>query len=446
MITTATAIAAVQTQPRAQSGHGRVNRPITLGCIAMIMMTPMSGTATIPFSTRRPEQRLDRIETDEIDEDPHQRRDGDRRIEGFCVQRSPRQSRRPAQCLAQCVGRRACQHRHREQADPDDADREDRKSEQPGQRAQRLGSLRRCLDIRHSGGVQCCRSGDDDEQADQIGIAHPEIGIEANPPDLAWRLLGRIEKRFGVWVDLLVLGFLRGLPEEAVRRDRGAEHGDNRHDIIRAERETRQKRIMDNLSPRDPHHERSRHVGEQRQRRPFHEMDIAFVTRERLQQGAADREAHHVQVRWPADQKLHRRAHCAEIGAEIERVGDQQKGNDAPQQPGRVMGADIGRDPVAGDPADAGADLLDCRHQRPGEQHHPAHRRAELRASLRVGGDAARVVVRCAGDQPWPQLRQPASRCRADRCTMQGDTSGQRKRLALPPCANSDSCAHVAIG
>ena len=65
----------------------------------------------------------------------------------------------------------------------------------------------------------------------------------------------------------------------------------------------------------------------------------------------------------------------------------------------RVMRADVAGDALAGDPADARADFLDRRHQREAEQHHPAHRIAELRAGLRVGGDAAGVVVGGAGDQ-----------------------------------------------
>jgi hypothetical protein len=51
MIATATAITAVDNQPMAQSGRGRVNLPITRSCMAMIMITTISGTATTPFST-----------------------------------------------------------------------------------------------------------------------------------------------------------------------------------------------------------------------------------------------------------------------------------------------------------------------------------------------------------------------------------------------------------
>ncbi len=101
----------------------------------------------------------------------------------------------------------------------------------------------------------------------------------------------------------------------------------------------------------------------------------------------------------------------------------QQQPDDRVQQPGRVMRADVAGDALAGHAADARADLLDRRHQREAEQHHPAHRVAELRAGLRVGGDAARIVVGGAGDQsraeparaaPWAPGGR-AARCRAMR-------------------------------
>jgi hypothetical protein len=51
MIVTAAAITAVDSQPTAQSGRGRVNFPIMRSCMAMIMITAISGTATTLFST-----------------------------------------------------------------------------------------------------------------------------------------------------------------------------------------------------------------------------------------------------------------------------------------------------------------------------------------------------------------------------------------------------------
>ena len=48
-MTTATAIATVQTQPIAESGRGSVNAPITRFCLAMIMT--INGTAMTPLIT-----------------------------------------------------------------------------------------------------------------------------------------------------------------------------------------------------------------------------------------------------------------------------------------------------------------------------------------------------------------------------------------------------------
>ena len=102
--------------------------------------------------------------------------------------------------------------------------------------------------------------------------------------------------------------------------------------------------------------------------------------------------------------------------------------DDDPQQPARIMLADIAGDALAGDPADAGADLLDRRHQRPGEQHDPGHAVAELRADLRIGGDAARIVVGCAGDQPGPEKGQEPAPARRARAPMVRDPPGERSR------------------
>ena len=59
-------------------------------------------------------------------------------------------------------------------------------------------------------------------------------------------------------------------------------------------------------------------------------------------------------------------------------------------------------------PAHLSADQLDCAHQRIGEEQRPAHAVAELRAGLGIGGDAAGVVVRSAGDQAGSHDVPPA--------------------------------------
>ena len=51
MIATARAIAPVDSQPTAQSSRGNVKRPMTLGCIVMIIMTIINGRAAAPLMT-----------------------------------------------------------------------------------------------------------------------------------------------------------------------------------------------------------------------------------------------------------------------------------------------------------------------------------------------------------------------------------------------------------
>jgi hypothetical protein len=55
-------------------------------------------------------------------------------------------------------------------------------------------------------------------------------------------------------------------------------------------------------------------------------------------------------------------------------------------------------------PADLRTDKLDRRHQRIGQRHRPKHVEAELRAGLRIGGDAARIIVGGTGDEARTQL------------------------------------------
>jgi hypothetical protein len=99
-------------------------------------------------------------------------------------------------------------------------------------------------------------------------------------------------------------------------------------------------------------------------------------------------------------------AHRPEVSTEIENIGDQEKSDDAAQQPRRVMRPDIAGDTLAGDPADAGADFLNGCHQWPGEQHDPRHVIAELGARLRVGGDTAWIVVGGTGNPTWADIAQ----------------------------------------
>jgi hypothetical protein len=63
------------------------------------------------------------------------------------------------------------------------------------------------------------------------------------------------------------------------------------------------------------------------------------------------------------------------------------------------MPPQVASDAEPGDAADLGADLLNGAHQRVAEDQRPAQIVAELRTRLGIGGDAARIVIRGAGDQ-----------------------------------------------
>jgi hypothetical protein len=157
------------------------------------------------------------------------------------------------------------------------------------------------------------------------------------------------------------------------------------------------------------HDQRDRDIGEQRQGQPLQDFDIPLVARKNLQNRASRGEQHDVEPARPANQQAQPIAHRAEIGAEINEIRGEQQHHDRAQQPDRIVLAQIGGDALPRHAADPGADLLDGRHQRPGEQHDPARRITELGASLRVGSDAARVIVGSAGDQPRPEHGQDAA-------------------------------------
>lgn len=71
------------------------------------------------------------------------------------------------------------------------------------------------------------------------------------------------------------------------------------------------------------------------------------------------------------------------------------------------MFADICGKPMTAYPPDPGADHLYAHHERVGEEYCPQHVEAKLRAGLRIGRNAAGVVVRRASDQSRPKFPKP---------------------------------------
>jgi len=65
--------------------------------------------------------------------------------------------------------------------------------------------------------------------------------------------------------------------------------------------------------------------------------------------------------------------------------------------------AHISGEAFASDTADLSADHLDRAHERIGQKQSPNQAVTELGPRLGIGGDAARIVIRGAGDEPGPE-------------------------------------------
>jgi hypothetical protein len=101
-------------------------------------------------------------------------------------------------------------------------------------------------------------------------------------------------------------------------------------------------------------------------------------------------------------QQVHPRADRDEVGRDVERVGDDERADEQPDDdaPRATESHDQElAEPLAGRERGPVADLLHAGHQGEGDERHPQHPEAELRAGLRVGGDARGIVVRGPGNE-----------------------------------------------
>jgi hypothetical protein len=143
-------------------------------------------------------------------------------------------------------------------------------------------------------------------------------------------------------------------------------------------------------------------IGKQRKREPAQHRGVARVAHEHFEEHRHDREADDANDGRRRDEQSHRRRHRAEIGANVDRVGDQQQSDQRIEQRRRIVLAHVTGESAPRHAPDLGADHLDRAHQRIGQQQRPTEAVAELRARLRIGGDAAGVVVGGAGNEAWP--------------------------------------------
>lgn len=165
---------------------------------------------------------------------------------------------------------------------------------------------------------------------------------------------------------------------------------------------------MQRRGPIDLHDEDQGHVSEQHHRQPFQEGRIFAVGNEELEQQRDDREADREDMPAAASNQLGGVAHRGKVGADIDRIGDEQEPDQHHHDPSRHDLAQVPGEPVSRHAADPRADQLHRAHQRIGQHHRPQQHRAERRAGLRICGDTARIVVGRSGDQPGTQLFEDA--------------------------------------
>ena len=99
------------------------------------------------------------------------------------------------------------------------------------------------------------------------------------------------------------------------------------------------------------------------------------------------------------NQKPQRGGHRAEIGSDVDNVGDEKQRDERVDEGHRIVPAHIAGQPAPGNPANLRANDLNRTHQRIGEEKRPPQRVAKLSASLRVSRNSAWIIVRRAGDE-----------------------------------------------
>jgi hypothetical protein len=110
----------------------------------------------------------------------------------------------------------------------------------------------------------------------------------------------------------------------------------------------------------------------------------------------------------PRQEKAQGGRHRAKISADIDDVGEQKQTNEPIEQSERVVLAHVARQAHSGHAADLRADHLNGAHQRVGQEQRPNQAQSKLGAGLRIGCDAAGIVIGGAGDEAGSQyIGQP---------------------------------------
>ena len=184
-------------------------------------------------------------------------------------------------------------------------------------------------------------SGKDNRQRDQVGECHADDGVGTNAIEFLSRAIVPVDQRLLARIDPLLFGLLRGLPEEQIGRDRGAEDRDDGGEVIRAPGQFRDQHAGQCLAPRNMCKGQCGDVGEQAERQPFQHRYVAFVVHEDLRDHRRHAKEQDVEDGMSTNQKPGGVRHGGEVGCDIDGVGDGQHRHDGGQQPGRIMPAHI---------------------------------------------------------------------------------------------------------
>ena len=209
--------------------------------------------------------------------------------------------------------------------------------------------------------------------------------------------------RSGVVALCSALGFVAhlfepvsALPEEQVRRDGRAQHGDEERQIGLAQLDVGNKGVAEDASPLMGDEDGDDEIREKCSAE--HLEDERDAGEGAQHQQCRDEAARHQRPDPGRSgvEELHARADGDEVGGDVEAVGhdesDEEHGEDRSTGPVESLDGQLA-EPCAGRKCRAVTDLLDRGHQRQGQQGGPQERQAVLGTGLGVGGDPGGIVV-----------------------------------------------------
>ena len=302
----------------------------------------------------------------------------------------------------------AGEHGDGQQPAADEAEREQRAGEVTGEGLERLGGLGCALDAGLVVGMQGLGCGHHDGEHDEVGERHAGEDVQAAGGLLAPGPLRALPPQGlcpGAAAGFVAHLFeaVGALPEEQVRRDSRAQHGDQEHQVGLVQLDMGDERVAQDTAPlvgdQDGHDE----IGQERCAQQLECERDAGEGAQDQQGGDEGARRQRPQPGRPGVQELHAGADGDQVGGDVEAVGHdegaQQDGEDHPAGSLEVPHGQLA-ETCSGRQGGAVTDLLDRGHQRQCQQGGPQERQAVLGACLGVGGDPGRVVVGRAGNQP----------------------------------------------